>query len=230
MRAHEFLDEDWKKWGVPAIYAGINAAALAGRMAGYGGEPAALQQPAQQQQDGDTQDYVTNASVTVGLPDAQPFERDSEGKLHVNNKAASLLALTIWGEARQDGPKGMRAVGHVIINRMKSKRAFGNDVAHVVWHRKAFSCWNEGDPNREAMEKIKQLPKGSPDYQRWMEAKKIATQLLAGELRDITHGSLFYYADSMDNPPAWAHGVPAVAHIGNHTFLKNDHKKPSATA
>lgn len=51
-----------------------------------------------------------------------------------------VLAQTMWGEARNDGIEGMRAVGHVIMNRIDSSQAnFGSDVESVAKKRKQFS-------------------------------------------------------------------------------------------
>jgi hypothetical protein len=135
-----------------------------------------------------------------------------------------LLALTIWGEARSDGPKAMEAVGHVIMNRIKSERRFGASIKEVVWKRKAFSCWNKGDPNREAMQKIGSLPTKSLDRKRWKQAIKVAQKILSGESRDPTKGALFYHTKAMGRPYWVDDSTKPVAAIDSHLFYRNDAK------
>lgn len=232
MRARDFLyendlDEDWKKWGVPLAYAAANVAAAGANMAGYGGDPDFLKDKTHQVQ----QQPQGSNSVTVKLDEPRqqdkvqqkqkPEPEQKQGYEEGSKEATTLLALTIWGEARSHGAEGMEAVGHVIMNRVESERNFGDNVKEVVWKRKHFSCWNPTDPNREAMKKIAQLEKGTLDYKRWEQAKQIAAKLMAGQLRDTTHGALFYHTDYIKKPD-WAQGQKAVAQIANHVFYKKD--------
>ena len=159
------------------------------------------------------------ASVSLKLDDPVPYRE----KKQKNLSDAKLLALTIWGEARNHGTEGMRAVGHVIMNRVNAPRNFGKTIRDVVWRRKAFSCWNPGDPNRQAMKEIGQLNKGSPDYRRWVQAKKIAAEILSRRSHDPTNGALFYHTKSIR--PEWSKGVKPVSVVADHVFYTRDHKK-----
>lgn len=148
-------------------------------------------------------------------------------KLSKQDEAIRLLALTIWGEARSDGPSAMRAVAHVIINRMESERNFGNTIKDVVWKRKHFSCWNEGDPNREAMKRIPKLSEEHPSKQRWYEAVRIASNIIKGrDNQDPTNGALFYHTKGMGMPYWVTPDIKPVAQIGSHLFYQNDAKAP----
>ena len=74
----------------------------------------------------------------------------------------SLLALTLWGEARGEPVLGKRAVAWVVRNRMSIAEAwlerkgrqhplFGDGtVAGVVLRPYQFSCWLKGDPTSAA--------------------------------------------------------------------------------
>lgn len=134
-----------------------------------------------------------------------------------------LLALTMWGEARSDGPEAMKAVGHVIVNRIHSERKFGRNIKEVVWKRKAFSCWNPSDPNRQAMQNISRLPDGHLGKVRWEQALKIARKIVNGESSDPTNGALFYHTKDID--PYWVDdAAKPAAHISSHVFYKSDRK------
>lgn len=156
---------------------------------------------------------------------ANPYDEQNVAQVQAEinrQEDLKLLALTIWGEARGDGPEAMRAVGHVIANRMEAER-FGDSVKDVVWKRKAFSCWNPGDPNREAMSNIAQLPKESVDRKRWQQALQISQEILSGRSRDITNGALFYHTKQIN--PYWVEdNAEPTAIIANHVFYDTDKK------
>jgi len=61
-----------------------------------------------------------------------------------------ILARTLWGEARGEGIDGMRAVAHVILNRVADARWPGT-VAEVCLQPSQFSAWLERDANRRKM-------------------------------------------------------------------------------
>jgi spore germination cell wall hydrolase CwlJ-like protein len=143
---------------------------------------------------------------------ATPAEIEDE----VDVVDAHWMALTMWGEGRNQGEEGMRAVGHVIRNRWLAKRhgAYVTDTVSAAWQ---FSCWNENDPNRAAMLNIEDLPRNSRDYRLWLAARRISAEILAGESIDPTGGALFYH--TTDVQPAWSRGVEPVTQIGRHLFF-----------
>jgi hypothetical protein len=131
---------------------------------------------------------------------------------------AHWMALTMWGEARGQGEEAMRAVGHVIDNR---RRASGSDpdfVTDTVSEAFQFSCWNPGDPNREAMLNVDALPLDSRDRGMWAAARNLADEILASRSLDPTGGALFYHAAGV--APTWSRGVAPVARIGDHLFYR----------
>jgi N-acetylmuramoyl-L-alanine amidase len=125
------------------------------------------------------------------------------------------MGRTIWGEARGEPSEGQVAVAWVILNRA-SRHQFAQyqhgrtgAVAKVCYQPLQFSCWNEGDPNRE---KALTLPAEGPQF-------KIAKDVLAGAIPDPTNGADHYYVTNMKNPPYWASMFKVTAVIGAHTFL-----------
>lgn len=130
------------------------------------------------------------------------------------------LALTMYGEARSLGPSGMRAVGFVILNRVRAGQAkFGDyHINNVVWARKQFSCWNGRDPNRTLLGHIGRTH-DKLDRLRWVQAKQIAHRLI-GETagRDPTNGATLYHTRSIK--PFWVASVRHTAMIGRRVFSK----------
>ncbi|HEY0044366.1 MAG TPA: cell wall hydrolase [Allosphingosinicella sp.] len=130
---------------------------------------------------------------------------------------AHWMALTMWGEARNQGEEGMRAVGHVIANRRAAKThgTYVTDTVSAAWQ---FSCWNKNDPNRALMLAIEDLPEGGAAHRQWLAAKRIAAEILAGRSADPTGGALFYHTTAVS--PAWSRGEVPVTQIGSHLFFR----------
>jgi len=130
------------------------------------------------------------------------------------------LALTMWGEARSHGETGMRAVGHVIVNRaiVGANMWGGSEIRNVATHPYQFSCWNQNDPNRERMLNVHRLVPQSPDGQAWKLAQAIAVQILTGNSNDPTHGATMYHTTEVQ--PSWSRSSRhrQVANVANHVF------------
>ena len=128
---------------------------------------------------------------------------------------AHWMALTMWGEARGEGEDAMRAVGHVIDNRRRMGADFVTDTVSEAFQ---FSCWNAGDPNRAAIERVLELAEGSEEHEMWRAARRIADEILAGRSADPTRGALFYHTDAV--APRWSRGIAPVRRIGSHIFFR----------
>jgi hypothetical protein len=135
----------------------------------------------------------------------------------------AALALTIWGEARNESPHGQIAVGQVILHRRATGR-WGATVNSVVGARLQFSCWwpQGGQANYAALMATTQrvlrgeAPKGLGPCL-W-----VAGGLLDGLLaRDLVKGATHYMTRELwlSKPPAWARGVVPVATVDAHVFF-----------
>ena len=146
---------------------------------------------------------------------AEPLPLISDEEIDVVD--AHWMALTMWGEARNQGEIGMRAVAHVIANRWRAKShgSYVTDTVNAAWQ---FSCWNKNDPNRAMMLAIEDLPEGGAAHRQWLAAKRIAAEVLAGRSADPTGGALFYHTTAVQ--PAWSRGVMPVTQIGDHLFFR----------
>lgn len=130
---------------------------------------------------------------------------------------AHWMALTMWGEARQEGEAGMRAVGHVIANRRRAGMHGAAYVTDTVGRAFQFSCWNAGDPNRAKLLDIDRLAPGGADYRSWRLARRLADEIMAGRSADPTRGALYYHSIAV--APAWSAGLAPVRRIGSHLFF-----------
>jgi spore germination cell wall hydrolase CwlJ-like protein len=130
---------------------------------------------------------------------------------------ARWMALTMWGEARGGGEAAMRAVGHVIDNRRRAGLQ-SRYVTDTVSEAFQFSCWNAGDPNREAMMNVDSLRPDSEDHLMWLTAKRVAEEILSGRSEDPTGGALFYHTTAVS--PRWSIGMMPTRQIGSHLFFR----------
>ncbi|WP_421723155.1 cell wall hydrolase [Bauldia sp.] len=123
------------------------------------------------------------------------------------------LARTLYGEARGEPKEGIEAVANVIVNRVMSKR-YPNTVSKVCLQRLQFSCWNDNDPNRKIIARLK--PGDNPVFDMVLG---IARRALLGGIPSLVAGALHYHAKSVK--PSWVKNSPAatlVARIGAHLF------------
>lgn len=125
------------------------------------------------------------------------------------------LAATMWGEARGEGAEGLRAVGHVIVNRVNHRR-YGNSVQAVVLRPWQFSVWNTGDPNHPRLRRLLNgwQPSGR-DGEMWMISQHIAREILEGRSEDPTDGAIYYHTQEVN--PRWSRGAVGEAR-GSHIF------------
>jgi len=128
------------------------------------------------------------------------------------------LALTIWREASGEGRTGMRAVGHVIRNRVNAK---WGDWDHVITAKWQFSSLTApGDPML-----VKWPDSPDPSFE---TAMSLADQIYDGSDPDITDGAVLYCNPKHIDKDGWFDREvlqkpaehPRVAVIGQHEFFR----------
>lgn len=125
-----------------------------------------------------------------------------------------LLAATAWGEARSEGEEGMRAVAHVMVNRVGER--FGQDLRTVIRAPWQFSAWNRGDPNRRLVQNPERYATGGIALETWETAQRVAREVLSGQSVDPTGGALFYHTTAIR--PSWSRYGEGRQVIGAHVF------------
>jgi len=124
-----------------------------------------------------------------------------------------VAARTAWGEARGEGVAGMQAVLNTIGNRAASPGWWGDGIAGVCLEVGQYSCWNDGDPNREKILDV------DVDDKVFAAAMVLAGKLAAGALGDLTGGADSYYAVDSQKP-VWAKEQFFRVKIGRHAFYR----------
>ncbi|MBX3429926.1 MAG: cell wall hydrolase [Hyphomonadaceae bacterium] len=159
---------------------------------------------------------VSGERPIIGFVPAEPAgtTHSSEAPQVLNEDEVRLLAATVWGEARSEGEEGMRAVAHVMVNRIGSR--FGEDLSTVILSPKQFSVWNRNDPNRRLVQTLARDPSSVETDPEWLVADRVAREVLSGQSVDPTGGALFYHARGVR--PRWARIGEGRQVIGQHIF------------
>lgn len=124
----------------------------------------------------------------------------AEARVSPDRKSVDCLARTIYHEARGEGAKGQRAVGEVVINRVKSGQ-FGKTVCGVTGAKGQFA------------------PRGPiREHDAWQGAQNIAVSLLSGESSNMTRGATHFHTTKVR--PSWSKRFPQTARIGSHVFYR----------
>ena len=139
----------------------------------------------------------------------------------------TLLAASCYAKAQGEGIEGLRAVAHVVVNRVKRKE---KDARDIILAPQQFSWTNPTDPNLWRV--LEQVGKEGDDQEdEWKEASEIALRVLAGQDRDDpTHGA-DHYANVLlvkkrrgGTLPAWLQQAISrkqkAVTISRHTFFK----------
>ena len=132
----------------------------------------------------------------------------------LNEDEVRLLAATVWGEARSEGEDGMRAVAHVMVNRIGPR--FGEDLSTVILSPKQFSVWNRNDPNRRIVQNLARDPSSVATDPEWLVGERVSREVLSGQSVDPTGGALFYHTRGVR--PRWARIGQGRQTLGQHIF------------
>lgn len=131
---------------------------------------------------------------------------------------SELFQYVIWAEARGEMQQGMRAVGHVIKNRVDA-HDFPKTLRGVLTQVNAFSCLLPNDP-----EFGKRPLAGDVQYE---FCKEIVPRILAGVDVDITQGAHYYMNSATATSHWFLHVIvddkinhPLFATIGKQNFYK----------
>ena len=132
---------------------------------------------------------------------------DTNETLRYSKQDEFCMAKNIYHEAGSEPTLGKYAVAQVTINRMKNPN-YRNTVCGVVFEPYQFS-WANFHGRRWT----------TPSGESWVEAKRIARDVLANGKR--IHGmddALFYHATYVR--PTWARKFDRVTRIGLHIFYE----------
>ena len=125
-----------------------------------------------------------------------------------------IVAMTILGEARNQGEAGMYAVACVIQQRAAHWKRNGKRITpvQVCLQGYQFSCWNPNDPNRSKLRGLLNNNNKQAIY-----AKRLALGL--GKLDASYVNNADHYCKVTKNP-YWIKGEKCLKIVRQHKFYK----------
>lgn len=120
------------------------------------------------------------------------------------------LARNIYFEAMGESQIGKRAVGFVTLARSQSSK-YPDSVCEVVYQKRQFSWVSQRSVHQPRL-------KNAQDRLAWEVSQMEAVMVLSGEVKDPTHGALFYHTKGVN--PVWNRNMIRTAVIGDHVFWK----------
>lgn len=134
--------------------------------------------------------------------------------IHLKLSDTEIFARTLYGEARGEtyrfGLNSLKAIAHVICNRVRAKTWYGQSIKDVCLKPLQFSCWNKNDPNFEI---LSQQYIADLVYKICMH---IVIDFMKDQPDDFTHGANHYH--HINCHPQWAKNKTPVFTIGHHIF------------
>lgn len=130
----------------------------------------------------------------------------------------TLIALTIYREARSEGKRGMQAVANVIANRIHG--GWGDAIKVLTTKNQFSSITVKGDSQT-----IVFPAPPNPDFEYCMQ---LAQAVMDNKLEDISGGAL-YYANLGTASSGWffdkiVSRKKVTLQSGNHTFFSDEDK------
>ena len=113
------------------------------------------------------------------------------------------LSLNAYFESKGESDKGMLAVIHTTLNRVKDNR-FPKTVCGVVYQKSQYS-WTKYNP------KVK-------EQEQYARAERLAKEVVAGKHKDNTYGALYFVHVKINRN--WLEKLTYTCTIGNHKFFK----------
>ncbi len=170
-----------------------------------------------------TDDSPPGPSKVSQIPDREKFHQGKEFS-EKHKRAEKQLAGMLFGECRGENIQCMYAVGHVAMNRARLNldKRYGKGLWGVLNKRKAFSCFNENDPNLKSIN-LAMAGKLKPDsiaYKKWELAQDIAHDLMHRSTEDPTNSATHYHANWMRARWADDKGMVKTVKLAGHTFYR----------
>jgi hypothetical protein len=146
-----------------------------------------------------------------GRPDTPAAAFKLKADTATSDRALECLTQAVYYEAASEGVDGQRAVAQIVLNRMRHP-AYPASVCGVVYQGSerttgcqfTFTC--DGSLAR------------APAQSLWKQARRIATEALAGNVFAPVGHATHYHADYV--LPYWADSLDKSIQIGRHIFYR----------
>ena len=144
---------------------------------------------------------VLSLSLTATLQAKSINDNSQTQKL--SKAQIECLSKAAYHEAKGESDKGMLAVIHTTLNRVKDNR-FPKTVCGVVYQKSQYS-WTKYNP------KVK-------EQEQYARAERLAKEVIDGKHKDNTYGALYFVHVKINRN--WLEKLTYTCTIGNHKFFK----------
>lgn len=138
----------------------------------------------------------------------------------------SLIAATLFGEARGEPIEGQAGVLNVLHNRLTSGR-WGPTYHRVILQWAQFSCVWPTLSSQKSFDALvdfaQRVERGDIKSQSERQILGLTDLVLSGGLVDNTKGATHYYAltpQLIQHPPGWAKLATQTVMLGNQLFFR----------
>jgi spore germination cell wall hydrolase CwlJ-like protein len=153
------------------------------------------------------------------LAAVKPFQPASFRTAAKNSREQRCMAEAIYYEARSESRQGQLAVAEVVVNRVRSK-FYPDTICGVVYQGSERSTGCQFSFTCDGS--MKARPRGAA----WREANALASQVLMGAVRPVTHRATHYHTTAID--PYWSASLVETTRIGAHVFYRLPTKRERA--
>jgi len=156
---------------------------------------------------------IISASLrdSASMASLHPFQPATLRVAQDKTRETKCLAQAVYYEARGESLEGQMAVAEVVVNRTRSG-IYPNTNCGVVYQGSdrntgcqfTFTC--DGSLDR--------APRGAS----WQQSEMIATQMMMGIARPVTHRATHYHTNEV--APVWSASLVQTTRIGAHIFYR----------
>lgn len=163
--------------------------------------------------------------IELNLPaDTSYTSTDDYDQSDFYKRQIYCMAIAMYGEARGESVEGMRAVGHVIMNRQAS-RYFPTTVCEVTTQRWQFESLYKTRLAKLLTKIDTSMYPSKYNIDRFNKMLDLSTKIYWGIDKDITGGATHFWSPSVQfklkrQQPKWATTTNHVATVDNHKFHK----------
>lgn len=125
------------------------------------------------------------------------------------------VALTLYGEARNQSVQGKKAIASVIYNRANGDTS---KFKRVCLAKRQFSCWNQNDPNSRILHNVNVRRMNNAERKAYRDCILIAKSMYDGKFNSTVSST--HYAGKHAKP-YWARRMAIEVVIGMHIFYKS---------
>lgn len=169
----------------------------------------------------DIQHLTVSVRDAALMEDIPALDADLLSRAASETAQAKCMAQAIYYEARSETLAGQKAVGEVVLNRVRSKH-YPNTICGVVFQGSERSTGCQFSFTCDGSMDI--APKGKS----WTRSQTLTDHMMTGLHKPMTARATHYHTTDVN--PKWASSVQPTRQIGSHKFYRFKTRREQAIA